>query len=68
MGYNSSDLLEEILHECYELGIINEVREEVIKTMNEKKHTRLVDTYQESFYKILNKKNKNEMSTRNKNR
>ena len=67
MGYNSSNLLEEILYECYELGIINEVREEVIRLMNEKKHVRLLDAYEESYYKIL-KKQGNEMFTGIQNR
>lgn len=57
MGYSSSNLLDEILHNSYELGIIDEVRKEVIKIMNEKKYDRLVDAYEEAFYNILKKQN-----------
>jgi hypothetical protein len=63
MGYNSSNLLEEILHKSYELGIINEVRKEVIKIIDDKKYDRIVDAYEEAYYKILKKQN-HEMYTR----
>lgn len=62
MGLTNSEILEEILYKCYELKIIDKVREEVktILTSNEKMS--LLEAY-EIVYAKYNTLEKNDLSS-----
>lgn len=51
MGYTNSDLLEEILIQSYQEGIIEEVRKEVDILLEKDKHISLSDAYQSAYQK-----------------
>lgn len=52
----NSEHLEELLHECYELNIIEEVREEAISIMENDRNISMYDAHETAFKKILEKK------------
>lgn len=55
MSISNSELLEELLIECYAKGIIDEVREEALKTMQKISNYVTLDVYQEAYEKIIKK-------------
>jgi hypothetical protein len=52
MGLTSSELLEELLLKCYKEGIINEVREEVVKTLKTNLLVTQYEAYEMAYKKI----------------
>lgn len=57
MSISNSEQLEELIHECYELNIIKEVRAEVIKIIESLPHTDVYDAYEQAFKKFTKKIN-----------
>lgn len=55
MGQTNSELLEELLLECYATGIIEEVREEVKKVVERTERFDRYEVYFESYKKIMKK-------------
>ena len=55
MGLTNSELLEELLLECYETGIIEEVREEAKKTIDRVDRYDHYEVYFEAHKKIMKK-------------
>ena len=52
----NSDLLEELMHELWSLGIIDEVRAEVLNSLRPNmSSSELYDTYESSYKKIMKK-------------
>jgi hypothetical protein len=54
MGTTNSELLEELLVECYKTGIIEEVREEARKTLEERPDA-IYEAYFSAHEKIIKK-------------
>lgn len=57
MGLTSSDLLEELLYEAHELGVLDELRDEVSKINDKPTPTafNLLPIYEEKFKSIKNR-------------
>lgn len=51
MGLTSSDLLEELLYEAYNLGVLDELRDKVSKIHNTSHHN-ILPIYEEVFLSI----------------
>lgn len=58
MGYTNSDLMEELMVLSYEEGIINEVRNEVKKMLEENSNLSMYEVYELAYNKISKEKNK----------
>jgi hypothetical protein len=59
MGYTNSDLMEEIMILSFEEGIINDVREEVKKLLNNNQTLPLYEIYEMAYNKVSKKNFKN---------
>lgn len=55
MGISYSELLEELLIECYNLNIIDEVRKEAISIMDKDRKMGILEAYEMAFQKISKK-------------
>jgi hypothetical protein len=51
MGLTSSDLLEELLYEAYDLGVLDELRDKVSK-IHTTSHHNILPIYEEVFLSI----------------
>ena len=56
MGLTSSDYLEELLHKCYELGIMDEVRDEALKLLEKETSKTQYEIYEIAYQKVTKKK------------
>lgn len=56
MGLTSSDYLEELLHKCYELGIMDEVRDVAINLFKEQPTKTQYEIYEIAYEKVTKKK------------
>lgn len=55
MGISNSELLEELLLECYSQNIIDDVRKEAIHIMNVDERIGMLDAYEIAFKKFSKK-------------
>lgn len=49
MGTFSSDLLEELLFHCYQLGVIEDVRKKAREIMEKNQDTKILEAYETAF-------------------
>lgn len=55
MSISNSEYLEELLHECYKMNIIDEVRKEAVSIMEKDNNVSMFDAYDIAFKKISKK-------------